>query len=316
MTTPPRQLPKLVSAGLALSPFGHADDYSATFERERRLWLEFEEPPADPGDSYFARVLALAPDPLLVGLDAGVPVAPEPPLPLEAEWMRRVVPGQPADASGRRALPARLTGTLDGRHLLVPLPEGLDAHASELMGMFTYELRLGHSDDRWCVAHGRWGPPLRIAGVQHPPPPLRCEAARVDSAIAVGAPFASPVYAGRSMQPRRPMTRLWGLIYARVAQADGTAYRNLLLMQKELRSTDAAGFNWTLSEGAMQGVGFFALTDIAEALASRGLPADHATTALVAEFFTEPEVADPLAKQLGEARPMRVSTLVAVPDAC
>lgn len=37
--------------------------------------------------------------------------------------------------------------------------------------MFTYELRVGHADDRWCTAHGRWGPPLRIAGVQHPPPP-------------------------------------------------------------------------------------------------------------------------------------------------
>jgi hypothetical protein len=316
VTTPPRQVPKLVSAGLALSPFGHAEDYSATVERERHLWLEFEEPPAGPGDACFARVLALAPDPLLVGLDAGVVVKQEAPLPLEDEWVRRIVPGQPADASGRQALPTRLYGTLDGRHLLVPLPEGLDAHAPELMGIFTYELRLGHADDRWCTAHGRWGLPLRVAGVQHPPPPLRCEAARIDETIAVSAPFASPVHAGRHMQPRWPMTRLWGLIYARVAQADGASFRNLLLMRTEVRPTDAEGFQWTLSDGALQGVGFFARAELVEALAARGLPADQPLTVLVAEFFSEPEVADPVADQLGEARPMRVSTLVAVPDAC
>ncbi|MCA1972008.1 MAG: hypothetical protein LDL44_04150 [Caenispirillum sp.] len=316
VTTPPRQVPRLVSAGLALSPFDRADDYSRTAERERHLWLEFEEPPRDPGDAYFARVLALAPDPLLTGLDAGVAVVPEPPLPLDDEWMRRIVPGQSADASGRRALPTRLGGTRDGRHLLVPLPEGLDPHAPDLLGMFTYELRLGHADERWCTAHGRWGPPLRIAGVQHPPPPLRCEAARLDDAIAVGAPFASPVHGGRQMQPRWPRTRLWALLYARVVQADGDSFRNLLLMRAEMRPTDAAGLQWTLAEGALHGIGVFDSADLTAALAAHGLPPDQPLTALAAEVFTEPEVTDPLADQLGEARLLRVSTLVPVPDAC
>ena len=132
----------------------------------------------------------------------------------------------------------------------------------------------------------------------------------------VGAPFASPVYAGRQMQPRWPMTRLWGLIYARVTQSDGTSFRNLMLLRKEMRPTDASGYQWTLSEGKIQGVGFFALTEVADALATRGLPVDQPLTALAAEFFTEPEVREPVADQVGEARPIRVSTLAAVPDAC
>ena len=48
----------------------------------------------------------------------------------------------------------------------------------ELFGFFVYEVRLGHKAGRWCTAQGRFGPPLRVAGVQHPAPPLTCQAAR------------------------------------------------------------------------------------------------------------------------------------------
>jgi len=316
VATPPRQVPALVSAGIALSPFVAAKDYSATNERERHLWLEFAEPPADPGDAYFARILAIAPDPLLVGLDAGIPTVPEPPLPLEAEWIRKIVPGQSADASGRFAMPVRLAGARDGRHFLVPLPEGLDPEAPELTGMFTYEIRVGHGDDRWCMAHGRWGSPLRVAGVQHPPPPLRCEAVRLDEAVLVAAPFANPVYRGQSIQPRGPHTRLWALLYARVAQVDGDAFRNLLLMRAAMQPNDRPELRWSLASGAMQGVAIFARADLERELAARGLPADMPLTALATEFYTDPEVADPVGSELGSARLMRASTLVPVPDAC
>ena len=42
ITTRPIQTPKLVSAGIALSPFVPADDYSSTAPRDRSLWLEFD----------------------------------------------------------------------------------------------------------------------------------------------------------------------------------------------------------------------------------------------------------------------------------
>ena len=48
ITTPPVQVPHLTSAGIALSEFRAADDYSSTDPRRRMLWLEFESPPADP----------------------------------------------------------------------------------------------------------------------------------------------------------------------------------------------------------------------------------------------------------------------------
>lgn len=96
VTTPPVQVPRLVSAGLALSPYVPADDYSSTEPRRRELWLEFEAPPADPNDQFFVRVLATAPDPLLTAED--IAEVPEPPLQRPSH---RRAPHHP----GRRALP-------------------------------------------------------------------------------------------------------------------------------------------------------------------------------------------------------------------
>lgn len=65
VTTPPSQLPRLVSTEIALSPYVAADDYSSTESRSRLLWPEFEQPAFDPQDAYFLRILANAPDPPL-----------------------------------------------------------------------------------------------------------------------------------------------------------------------------------------------------------------------------------------------------------
>ena len=65
VTTPPAQVPQIVSAGLALSEYTRNDTYSATEPRRRSLWLELDQPPADPNDTYFIRLLGYAPDPLL-----------------------------------------------------------------------------------------------------------------------------------------------------------------------------------------------------------------------------------------------------------
>ena len=62
---PPAQTPRIASAGIALSPYQPSSDYSSTTPRSKMLWLEFETPPQDPADIYFARVLQYAPDPLL-----------------------------------------------------------------------------------------------------------------------------------------------------------------------------------------------------------------------------------------------------------
>src|SRR5258708_35964245 len=59
----PMQTPQLVSAGIALSPYAAASDYSATTPRQRGLWLEFPAPGSDPDARYFARVLSYAREP-------------------------------------------------------------------------------------------------------------------------------------------------------------------------------------------------------------------------------------------------------------
>lgn len=317
VTTPPVQVPHLISAGIALSPHEPADDYSATNQRRRMLWLEFDAKPADEDDAYFVRVLACAADPLLTD-DAIAETVPEPALPLDPEWMRVVTPGQPRDDSGLRAMQPLLRRSEDGAHYLIPLPDGMTASSPELLGLFTYEIRLGHAGGRWSTAQGRFGPPLRVAGVQHPPPPLVCQAARGADAVRVRAPFATPVQDGRHVRPRLPKTRLWAVLYARVEQVDAAAWRNLMLLRTPLVPAGdvAAVLPPDSAPPLLYGEGRFALAEVQQSLRRRGLAADAPLTTLVVEFQTEPEIEDPLGKNLGHARMLRVSPLVPVPDAC
>jgi len=67
--------------------------------------------------------------------------------------------------------------------------------APELFGFFVYELRVGHQKN-WSTAQGRFGLPLRVAGVQHPAPPLLCLVSSQPTIVGVTAPYATPVFAG------------------------------------------------------------------------------------------------------------------------
>jgi hypothetical protein len=69
------------------------------------------------------------------------------------------------------------------QHFLLPLPPGVAADDPELFGFYSYEFRVGHSGPAgdlrwWSTANARFGAPLRVVGVQHPPPPLTCHAGR------------------------------------------------------------------------------------------------------------------------------------------
>ena len=317
VTTPPVQVPQLVSAGIALSPHLATADYAATAQRQRMLWLEFDGPPADPQDAYFVRVLACAADPLLT--DEDVPeTKPEPALPLDPEWLRMVATGQPRDDNGLQAMQPLLQPAHSGAQYLIPLPDGLNPASPELLGLFTYEVRLGHAGGRWSTAQGRFGAPLRVAGVQHPPPPLACQAARGSNAVQVRAPFATPVQGGRHVRPRLPKTRLWAVLYARVQQADAAAWRNLMLLRAPLFPLGDPQFVRPDNAAAplLFGEGVFALALVQQALLRHGLAPDAPLTTLVVEFQTEPDIDDPLGRNLGHARMLRTSPLVPVPPAC
>ena len=177
-------MPKIVGAGYALSPYQRNHEYSQTAVRQRFLWLEFDKPIEDPNDTYFARVLAYSPDPLLAfpNPDQLLVRQDDPPLAIDPELIRVITHGQGNDNAGIDAMQPMTAETPDPSapmvkitptRYLLPMPPGLHAESPELFGFFTYELRVGHTNRIWCTAHGRFGHPTRLSGVQHPAPPLK-----------------------------------------------------------------------------------------------------------------------------------------------
>src|SRR5262249_7916220 len=283
------QVPRLVSAGLAATAYRNDERYAATEERRRMLFFELDGPPEDPQDRYFARVLAYGPAPLLLPPGTALPEPPEPPLPADPARIRAVTPGQSNDRAGLQAMQELIPAEpgKPGRHYLLPLPPSLDHDASELFGFFVYELRVGHDGSRWSTAQGRFGHPLRVTGVQHPPPPLRCAVTRDPARVWVSAPYANPIWQGRNLRPFPPRTTLQALLYAQVLQADGKHWRNVLLLHapaqpryRRRETPDDPRFVF--------GVAGFAQDEIARALAYLGLPLDASLSVVTVELLPEP----------------------------
>jgi hypothetical protein len=312
IAAPPTQTPTLVGAGIALSPYRRSGDYASTEARERMLWLEFDAPPDNPADSYFARVLAYAPDPVLTR-GAEVEPPPEPPLPIDPEPIRVIRPGQSDDRAGLSAMQPLLP-TDSPRHFLVPLPPGLQGESRELFGFFVYEVRVGHAIV-WSTARARFGPALRVTGVQHPAPILHCQGVRATSGVVASSSYANPVFEGRSLLPPVPATELWIVLYARVVRADGADHRNIQLgrrlghwRREKYRRRDevdlAADVRWSNDE-------------VVAALRSLGLAADTPLGVLAVELIPElVPAADPLGADLGQVRILRTSPLVPLQSVC
>lgn len=321
MATPPAQTPQLASAGIALSPYVRAADYSSTNARKRLLWFEVSEPLDNPRDGYFARVLSYAPDPVLTG-DQVIPGAlsptppPEPPLPIDPELIRIITPGMSDDQSGLDAMQPLIPSD-SPLHYAVPLPPGLTADSPELFGFFVYELRVGHLQG-WSTAQGRFGRVLRVTGVQHPAPVLLCTAARQTTAITVSAPYALPVFGGQNLTPVPPRSEMWVLLYAQVMQADGVDSRNVLLSRKPaLLSDNRFNKRFTFSAMGLPGYSYWDETEVESLLAGLGLPLNSPLSVLAVEVL--PEIGrrgDPLGGNLGYIRILRTSPLAPVPAIC
>lgn len=248
ITVTPSQVPKIASAGIALSPYERNDKYSATVPRERFLWIEFAEPVQNPNDTYFARVLAYAPDQLISNNNQELWAAPqEPPLPIDPEHTRVITRDSSNDFAGLSAMQPMQKSTKSKVHYLLPLPHGLHADADEMFGFFTYEFRVGHyrwadmdedADEAdamvWTTAQGRFGRPLRATGIQHPAPTLTCTVNRDEDKLYISAPFASAVFQGKNVTSVPPRTELWCLLYAQVRMADNEDFRNILLDDRQL----------------------------------------------------------------------------------
>ena len=226
----------LIGSGIALSPYIRNDKYSYTEARKRFLWLEFDRAPEDPNDGLFARVLAYAPDQLLSNNSTQLmAIQKDAEINLDPEIIRIITPEMNADNRGLNAMQPMVKANDKDRHFyLLPIPNGLNPESSEMFGFFTYEFRFGHTDKIWSTAQGRFGRPLRIAGLQHPAPTLKPVVNRSESDISVIAPYAKAFFKGQDVTNILPRTSIWGVLYAQVQQADKKDYRNVLIAEIEL----------------------------------------------------------------------------------
>jgi hypothetical protein len=312
---PPREAPALVSAGIAVSAFEAAPDYSATARRDRMLWLEFDVPPPGPRDLVFGRVLAWAPDPALTGALPPATDAEDPPLMLPDEPVRVIVPAQADDEAGLDAMQPLLP-TDSPRRFLLPLPPDVAPGGPELFGLFRYEFRFGHGRGLWSTARARFGPPRRVEGVRHPPPELPCRPERRPDAVLAEAPFAMPDAAEHPADlSRSTRGEMWFLLYAQVMRADGGGMRNLLLSSQRGKKPDAP----TSRPDGRWAQARWPLKEVWECLGALALDPGAPLSVIAAELL--PPSADegfpePLGADLGEVSLLRVSRLVAVPDRC
>jgi hypothetical protein len=328
VTTKPAQVPEIVSCGHAFSEYTIGDDYASTGLRQRALWIEMKEAPRDPRDTYFVRVVAAAPDPMLLPdyepvsdpAPAGPAVAPEP--------VRVVRPGQADDFAGLGAMQRLIRATDSDTHYLMPLPPNLGVDAPELFGFFTYEFVVGHdrgtaSRPFWSTAAARYGTPAVIEGVQHPPPPLQCVATRTAAGLRLFADHATPVIDGRVVTPTPPHTELWCVLYGRVMQADGETMRNVELGVRRFvveprpprQQSSKRPFRVDRRARAICDI---ARSDLESMLGAWDLPKDASVSAVAIELLPEPHSPydEPIARELGNVRILRVSTLTDVGHDC
>jgi hypothetical protein len=314
MTTQPAQVPRLVSAGIALSPYVRSADYSSTSERRRVLWLEFDQPPDNPRDLYFCRILAYAPDPLLVGVLKDPDETAEPPLPIDPEPIRTIVPGQSDDHAGLTAMQPLIPSD-STVHFMVPLPPGLPDDAPELLGFYTYEFRVGHNQG-WSTAQGRFGSALRVTGVQHSPPPLTCMVVRTKAGIVASAPYANPVQGGRSVRRFPSATEIHMMIYAQVHQSDNADFRNVLLSHKRAQFREKP-LEDQYAPDAFYANASWSAAEIKLMLTGLTLDANTPLSCLAVETLPSASpISDPLGANLGQERLLRTSPLVPVLAIC
>src|SRR5262249_39609341 len=270
------------------------------------LWLELDSKSADDGDKFYCRVLAKSPDPMLISVVDPLPQPPEPAMPIDPELIRVVVPGQSADDSGLEAM-QELVKSPTEVHYIGPLPPNMDESSLDLFSFFTYELRVGHDATRWSTAQGRFGPPLRVTGVQHPAPPLACQVSRKPEAIEVSAPFATPVLDGKMMRPPIPFSDIWVLLYAQVLQVDGASWRNVLLLQSRASQIrDDQNPDLPRPQSALElAVARFSQSELDKTLTLLGLSPNSGLSVLAVELL--PEIWVTLENEAPRAAPLKES---------
>ncbi len=100
--------------------------------------------------------------------------------------------------------------------------------------------------------------------------------------IVITAPFANAVLNGKNVAANPPQTSLWCFLYAQVKQADGKAYRNILLDSRQMNYIRS---KLQADEGNRYGVVTFKQHEISDMLRKIGLPVSSSLSVLCVEMF-------------------------------
>lgn len=286
ITAPPAEVPKIVSAGISMSSYIRDEEYANTETRRKYLWVEFAEPLKNTDDTFYARILAYAPDVLLAEWQWDLFIAmKEPALPIDPELIRIISPSSSDDRAGIFAMQEMIPAMDSKVHYILPIPPGMHSDALEMFGFFTYEFRVGHKIP-WSTANGRFGRALRSTGIQHPPPQLYCVPNRNEKYITVSAPFAQTVFNGKNVTNNPPRTELWALLYAQVHMADDSDRRNILLSDKRLMPDKyKQEYAQSNADATPQGITGWRNTDVETLLKNMGLPSDSPLSVLCVEML-------------------------------
>ena len=156
IATPPKGIPAVASAGIALSPYAPAPDYASTTPRDSSLWIELAEAVPD-NQALFGRILSEAPDPLLHrnASVASLPPPDPPPINLDPEFIRRILPAPTGeDGAGLDSMTRLDDMTVDRRFVRLPVPLQLALDDPRLFGS-------GATSSALAIRNGR--PPRRAS---------------------------------------------------------------------------------------------------------------------------------------------------------
>jgi len=233
ITTPPAQIPKIVSAGIALSPYVTRNNYSETEPRRRYCGRVRRARARSEGHVFRARAEQRS-DQLLSNNGPELLGHPdEPALPIDPELIRVITFNQSNDDAGSMPCSRWRCRTARRRMRIASICCRYPRLASRVAG----DVRFLHlrGPGRSLPLHRRFGPARQGAGgVDHRPGTLRPRPPRArHPASGTHAdlhrrsrpeedlrdrPYAVAVHNGKNVTADPPRTEIWALLYAQVKQ--------------------------------------------------------------------------------------------------
>ncbi len=304
-------MPRIASAGIALSKYQRDEAYSETEPRRRFLWLELDEPGArSERRAISSGCSAMRPTRCCPTIASRRSCRPRSRRCRSIRSSIRVITPDAARRSG---------GTVGddaaeaGRQQRSPFPRAAAAgtERGQPGAVRLLHVRAARRSCADLVARHRDASAarLRTTGVQHPAPTLFCTCQRRrDGAGGRGAVCRGRAWRARTSPPIRRAREIWALLYAQVRQADGKDWRNILLDDRSLeliprvrgRTIDVTGALYLTGafenrDAPARGATRWRQDEVGLLLAELGLPQDARLSVLCVEMMPRAEALRPRA---------------------